>query len=502
MNCSKQLLLQSEMEYLETYAKESTDPLIVSAILKDDVGKLSNILWSSMKDNNCVINFKQIPEFPLKILSRGSPLISISTLFGSIQCLSYLLLTGVSIDSPDSIKCSPIFYAIASSRLDFVIFLINNGADVNVLDSYGCNLLHYCARYDQYDIAKYLIETVKMDISKANSRDSTPLMWAAMFGSIPILKLYLAHDPNPTRTTKGGWNALHYSIKQGQQNVLSYLVSINIFDIDAEIKSGTTALNLAINENLVDIIDILMSKGCSLIPKSLYSDKDNENTDNENEITMKNPLTLAIQTNKSENVQKLLTYQRVIESLNSDVLEACFDFICVKKETKKKTKKAQNDIDNITFNVNTYNLFCLIDLVNHFPNLCPKSGIPSFLYKMIRSNCNVDAVKVFFDNYKIDPNWENIDDSGKTFLFPAISCSNIEVIQYLVYDMKANPNVMDKSSCSPLYYAILSKNVNVCKILLSLENINLTSPYLPYFGTQFFESNTELLNLFRSRINV
>ena len=487
------------MDLLDVYSEQSTEPFIVNAIVHDDVVMLKEQLKITNKDPNIFVSFKQNPDLPIKIIAKGSPLVSLSVLFGSIQCLSFLLLIGADIEKQDPSKCTPLFYAVASCRLDFVIFLINNGANPNQVDSFGCNLLHYCAKYNQLEIAQYLIENNIVDIDKGNSRDATPLMWACNFGSLPLVQYFLSKVKDANASTKGGWTALHYAIAHKEENIINYLLSLGIYNINSELNDGSTPLIMAIDNQLPNIVDKLLSLNCAVIPPSALQIAQSQCDDEESQqkatkmIFLKNPFLIAVQTKDIEIINKVLEYKQIFHTLFPSIIDASLNFICTGvKVTFPDPNKEQNPpkrrrkVTNTLITISTDILRCIFNIIRQNPDLYPSRPIEIHLYNAIFSSNQVEPIQLFFEYFEIDPNWKYSEDYERTFMHAAVCSGSVEIIKYLL-SINASPNELDSQQISPFYLSLQEKKDDVTLFLLSEETVDVNC------GSSF-ERNLELAN--------
>jgi len=103
--------------------------------------------------------------------------------------------------------------AVAQGNLDLVKFSIENGIDVNHQDKKGQTALHYCAEYNQFEIARYVLEhNGKLDISDKFGNEP---LWTATgnvnreLKGLDIVELFLkngAHPRHKNNVNKSPWD--------------------------------------------------------------------------------------------------------------------------------------------------------------------------------------------------------------------------------------------------------------------------------------------------------
>lgn len=165
LSCSNQKLKQ---QYL--------DEEIVSAISADNPYILNNFLNSGFP-----INYK---------FSDGNTLITLALRQDSIESLKVLLEKGVNInqeigeipisgtDRKNPIQ-TPIFYARSMRALKL---LVENGASINAINGAGDPLLTYFIKYRPLDYSEYLVQ-LGANLNLVDSGGWTPIFWASISGN-------------------------------------------------------------------------------------------------------------------------------------------------------------------------------------------------------------------------------------------------------------------------------------------------------------------------------
>ena len=118
--------------------------------------------------------------------------------------------------------------AAAKGDYDSVVKLLNDGADPNDTDSQGF----------------------------------TPLMWAARFGHVEIVKAlcYAGADTNIQDDGPNHWTALIHAIHKGQ-NRAAILLMDNGADVNAKARGGASALVFAAGDGNTEIVKALLDNG-------------------------------------------------------------------------------------------------------------------------------------------------------------------------------------------------------------------------------------------------
>ena len=190
--------------------------------------------------------------------------------------------------------------AINAGRVDEVARLIDTGADVNTVDSYGAPALWLAAAYTNLPIVELLLASPLIDVNKewvdsplliAMHRESrsiverllrvpgievnktSALIAALSRGLIPIVDLVLAHpDVDVNQETEGGITALYVAVKSKRPQNVEKLLRNSRIDVNKPSKIGNldpptleTPLMLAVlkahnsNRNGTRILDALLA---------------------------------------------------------------------------------------------------------------------------------------------------------------------------------------------------------------------------------------------------
>lgn len=101
-----------------------------------------------------------------------------------------------------------------------VKLLVENGADVNVLDDYDSPLRLACGD-GKFEMAKYLLENhALVDLAV----DDTPLIIASCVGYMEIIKLLLKYGADINWKDKDGRSALFFAKAHRQKEVVQFLI--------------------------------------------------------------------------------------------------------------------------------------------------------------------------------------------------------------------------------------------------------------------------------------
>lgn len=91
------------------------------------------------------------------------------------------ILTEFGIDATDGDGRTALINAVIENQPDFVRWLVENGANVNIQDKIGFSALHFTGQYKLVEISRYLLENG----AEPNLVDvhGNPPLWTAVFNS-------------------------------------------------------------------------------------------------------------------------------------------------------------------------------------------------------------------------------------------------------------------------------------------------------------------------------
>jgi ankyrin repeat protein len=126
------------------------------------------------------------------------------------------------LDATDENKYTALHWACMRAHWDVVKYLIEEGADLNVVGGDGGTQINWAVHHDNVDIIKLMVEKgAKLNIR--NRWGMTELHTAIWRGCIHVVEYLLDHGSDPTIKTNEGWTAMHYAFRSGHDNVIEML---------------------------------------------------------------------------------------------------------------------------------------------------------------------------------------------------------------------------------------------------------------------------------------
>jgi len=137
---------------------------------------------------------------------------------------------------------------IAASLKDgeaLVNLLLQKGADVNLKNHNGQNVLHFVASKNNLDVARTLIShDPPVSTRVRDKRGQYAIHRAAAIGSVPMVMLLIKNKSPLNATDASGYTALHHAVAEGHGDTAMSLLKAGA-EVDKRDNDGYLALDLA-----------------------------------------------------------------------------------------------------------------------------------------------------------------------------------------------------------------------------------------------------------------
>ena len=130
---------------------------------------------------------------------------------------------GAEVDASNCNTVTPLMYAAKKGRLDIVLSLIKEGADVRRRSLHGMTVAHFAAQYGHVAALLTALDG-GVEVDATESRGVTPLMCAAMNGHVNCALLLIRRGANVRLQSKDGMGAVHFAARHGRRKVLLALI--------------------------------------------------------------------------------------------------------------------------------------------------------------------------------------------------------------------------------------------------------------------------------------
>ena len=188
---------------------------------------------------------------------------------GDLESIQDDIKSGVDINERlPGLNFKPIHVAVKTGNLDIVKLLLDNGASINMEDTFGYTPLHHAAnrkkKHDSMEINAKLIDIANLLIDRGanmnidSDTDDTPLDLAARNGDLEMVELLINKGANLLDSEK----ALHHASENGHLPIVKYLVEKGypVNRIIGEIQMETP-LDRAVKKDHYDVVRYLVVVG-------------------------------------------------------------------------------------------------------------------------------------------------------------------------------------------------------------------------------------------------
>ena len=234
----------------------------------------------------------QDPEFIIEIeniMNLNINLLGACGIFGSIRCFKYLLSTKEFLIDQSVIECvicggsieifhlclqtigvscivsKLVILASCYNSLDFLVFLVENSAEISFKTENGETPLHYAALYGHLSVVHYLVKQ-KADINAQDKDGWTPLHFAARDGHLSVVEYLVNQKADVNEYDGNDCTPLHLASYNGHLSVVEYLVNQKA-DIKAKNKDDQTPLHFASYNGHLSIVKSLVNQKADINAK-------------------------------------------------------------------------------------------------------------------------------------------------------------------------------------------------------------------------------------------
>ncbi|XP_067648869.1 uncharacterized protein [Haliotis asinina] len=158
------------------------------------------------------------------------------------------------------VKIRLLIDAAFGGKKDLCEFLICIGANASGHIK-GNSVLHFAVLGGDMNVVKYLLSQDNIDINCWGEAGMTPLMTSAMHGRRELFDFLVRMGANVSLVDDGGDNILHYASAYDESEIVRYIISEHIVDINSRGENGTTPLMTAAFHGHIAVLDLLVRNG-------------------------------------------------------------------------------------------------------------------------------------------------------------------------------------------------------------------------------------------------
>lgn len=157
-------------------------------------------------------------------------------------------------------RAAPIDDMVIAAELNdgrTILSLLLKGVDPNQPDSRGRKALFIAAKEESLRALDSLLTSPQTQVDEANAQGETPLMIAAIRGSLPAVRALVKRGAAVNRP---GWTPLHYACSGPDNGVAAFLIAQGA-ELNARSENGTTPLMMAARYGSGDLVPLLLKAG-------------------------------------------------------------------------------------------------------------------------------------------------------------------------------------------------------------------------------------------------
>ena len=389
--------------------------------------------------------------------------------YGHVDIVKALVNQKANVNAKTDSSDTPLTLAAREGHDNVVHALLSDSqCQVDAKGQDGYTALHYSCRYGHVDIVRTLVSN-KASVNAMTDSGETPLLLAAREGHDNVVHALLS-DSQCLVDAKGknGYNALHYSCRDGHVDIVKALVNHKA-NVNARTDSGATPLTLAARHGLDNVVHALLSDSQCLVDgkgkngynalhyscrdghvdivKALVNHKANVNARTDSGST---PLTLAAR-NKHDNVVHALSdYNCEVLAKDKDAYTALLHSSCERGYVGIVTTLLTEHKANV--NARTHSGDTSLTLAT-------RKKHETIVHALLSdSGCLVDAK----------------GQDGYTALHYSCSYGYVDIMRILVKH-KANVTAKTDSGVTPLHVAALYGQLQVITALVHEFNIDINA---------------------------
>lgn len=197
----------------------------------------------------------------------GSNCLDLSAQYGHLDCVKFFLDKKLSINSTNEVGNTPLHSTSFSGHFKISQYLIEHGSNINSVNFFNMTPLHLATLNGFVQIVDLLLSKQAQTNIKSNS-GLTPFHLACSNDYIHIAKKLIQVNDYCYTTNNNGGTPLHSSASLGTTKAIEFLLFDCKYDPNPIDLDGNTPLHLAVVDNQIDSINLLLQFGADIFIKN------------------------------------------------------------------------------------------------------------------------------------------------------------------------------------------------------------------------------------------
>ncbi|XP_046574155.1 ankyrin repeat and death domain-containing protein 1B-like [Haliotis rubra] len=203
--------------------------------------------------------------------SDRNNILHLTSLGGHVPMVKYIVSQNITdINSRDRFRRTPVMLAAAEGHTDVFVFLVSKGGKASLVDTYKNNVLHLASLRGHLDMVTHILSQNIVDINGRERYGRTPLMSAATGGNVDVFRSLVSEGSNASLVDRFGDNILHLASLSGHVDLVGYILSQNITDINSRGSFKRTPLMNTARGHVEMVKHILQGSGVGLEATNEY----------------------------------------------------------------------------------------------------------------------------------------------------------------------------------------------------------------------------------------
>ena len=228
--------------------------VLFTLVERGDVQKVTEFFRQNSQYMNEIIN---------TVDNNKKSLLHIAAKTGNVNMISFLISKKFSVYFRDKFLRTPLHLACQFGRERAVEELIKANSQILAKDSIGRTCLHYAACSDSTNLVTFILGKEPDLITARDTYGRTPLHYAVWNGTseqVNIVKKLLEAKAEVDALDEEGMTALHFAAEAGKGKIIPLLLKYQANPFIKDGRSGRTAIELACNDRIREMIIVYCSK--------------------------------------------------------------------------------------------------------------------------------------------------------------------------------------------------------------------------------------------------